>query len=234
MKRRHRHMPISSSQLNNIWRWLFYTAGVIFILGFIFLVLFNTKFTDKINLQLNSSMKVETLSNAITQSEDELKNKEDELKNKIDELSKINESSNKLIEESSKINDDISQLQNVVAEQKDSFVTVTTYAANSSGNGYAPGNCTYYVKELRPDLPNDLGNANQWYANAKADGFKVGTKPKIGAVGVSYEGWAGHVVYVSKIKKNGNIVITEMNYGGLWNKNTREVSPSSFVYIYSL
>lgn len=233
MKRKHR--PIfTSSQLLTMGRWLFYTAGVLFILGFIFLVLFNTKFTEKLNIGLNSSMKVETLSNAITQSEDELKNKEDELKNKIDELSKINESSNKLIEESSKINDDISQLQTVVAEQKDSFVTVTASAPGSAGNQYAPGNCTYYVKQMRPDLPNDLGNANQWYVNAKADGFKVGSKPKVGAVGVSYEGWAGHVVYVQKLKKNGNIIISEMNYMGLWNKNTREVSPSSFVYIYSL
>lgn len=215
-------------------RWLFYTAGVFFVLAFIFLVLINSNFTDKIHLQLGSTMKMETLSSAITQSENELKNKNDEIKQKIDELSEINESSNKLIEESTKINNDISQLQNVVAEQKDSFVTVTTYAANSSGNGYAPGNCTYYVKEMRPDLPNDLGNANQWYVNAKAEGFKVGSKPKIGAVGVSYEGWAGHVVYVQKIKKNGNIIISEMNYMGLWNKNTREVSPSSFVYIYSL
>lgn len=234
MKRRHRPTIFSSSQLLTMGRWLFYTTGVLFVLAFIFLVLFNTKFTDKINLQLNSSMKVETLSSAITESQNELKNKDEELKSKIDELSDINESSNEILEETTKITEDISKLQNVVTEQKDSFVTVTSYANNSAGNQYAPGYCTYYVKEMRPDLPNDLGNANQWYVNAKAEGFKVGSKPKIGAVGVSYEGWAGHVVYVQKIKKNGNIVISEMNYMGLWNKNTREVSPSSFVYIYSL
>lgn len=234
MKQRHRPMSINTSRVNDLWRWLFYTVGVIFLVGFIFLILYGTKYSESINLELGSTMKTTTLANAITESQESLKNKDSEIKEKIDKLSEINKSSNDIIAEASKLNDDIVQLQSIVAEQKDSIVTVARYAPGSQGNQYAPGYCTYYVKQMRPDLPNDLGNANQWYSNAKAEGYKVGSKPKVGAVGVSYEGWAGHVVYVQKLKKNGNVVISEMNYMGLWNKNTREVSPSSFVYIYSL
>ncbi len=40
------------------------------------------------------------------------------------------------------------------------FVKVTRYAGNASGNNYAAGNCTWYVKSRRADIPNNLGNAN--------------------------------------------------------------------------
>lgn len=111
------------------------------------------------------------------------------------------------------------------------IMRISTYAPNSAGNGYTPGQCTYYVKNRRPDIGNNWGNANAWYHSAQAQGFKTGSIAKVGAIGVSYEGWAGHVVYVESV--NGEMVtISEMNYGGPWQMNTRTVHQSSFVYIY--
>ncbi len=114
---------------------------------------------------------------------------------------------------------------------KSMFVRVTTYAGNSAGNSYAPGNCTWYAKSKRPDLPNFLGNANNWYNNAAAQGFNVGTAPKKGAVGQAVSGM--HVVYVEGVSLDGSTVtISEMNYGGLYRMNTRTVPASQFIYIY--
>lgn len=100
------------------------------------------------------------------------------------------------------------------------------------GNWYADGNCTWYVKDKRADLPNDLGDAHSWYASAQAYGLPTGVDPWIGAVGVSFDGSLGHVVYVEAVNDDGTIVISEMNYGGLYNTNTRTVPASDFVYIY--
>lgn len=122
-----------------------------------------------------------------------------------------------------------------LAEIKNMFVHVTRYAGNSAGNLYAPGNCTWYVKDRRPDLPNNLGNANTWYARAAAMGWNVGSTPKKGAVGTTTAGWAGHVVYVEGVSLDGQYVtISEMNYGGLYSMNTRTVHFSEFNYIYEL
>ncbi len=122
-----------------------------------------------------------------------------------------------------------------LAEIKNMFVHVTRYAGNSSGNLYAPGNCTWYVKDRRPDLPNNLGNANTWYARAASMGWNVGSTPKKGAVGTTTAGGWGHVVYVDGVSLDGQYVtISEMNYGGLYSMNTRTVHYSEFNYIYEL
>lgn len=105
-------------------------------------------------------------------------------------------------------------------------------APNSGGNTYAAGNCTWYAKSKRPDLPNRMGNAMFWYAAAKANGFKTGTVAKTRAVGVSFAGWAGHVVYVEKWLGDGQILISEMNAEGLYVQSSRIASESEFVYIY--
>lgn len=108
---------------------------------------------------------------------------------------------------------------------------VAPQSFNSSGNLYAPGNCTWYVKNRRGDLPNNLGNANMWYYNASSMGMAVGSTPRVGAVGTTTAGGLGHVVYVEAV--NGDMVtISEMNYGGLYNMNTRTVHFSEFLYVY--
>jgi surface antigen len=120
-------------------------------------------------------------------------------------------------------------------ELKKMFVRVDRYASNSAGNTYAPGNCTWYAKSRRPDLPNSLGNANTWYYRAQALGWNVGSTPKKGAVATTTAGGLGHVAIVDGVSLDGQFVtITEMNYRGLYSMNTRTVHYTEFKYIYEL
>lgn len=107
--------------------------------------------------------------------------------------------------------------------------TLTRYVG--SGGGYAYGYCTYYVA-LRRSVPGGWGNANTWYYNAQASGFRVGSVPVAGAIAWTGAGYYGHVAYVESV--SGNMVtISEMNYNGGWNRVTsRTVPASSFRYIY--
>lgn len=131
--------------------------------------------------------------------------------------------------------EEVQQLKDQVANLDDMFVHINKYAANSGGNSYAPGNCTWYVKSMRPDIGNFWGNANTWYQNAKAQGWNVGDLPKKGAIAATTKGWAGHVAYVTGVSLDRKwVTIREMNYGGLYNMNTRTVYYTEFNYIYEL
>lgn len=101
-----------------------------------------------------------------------------------------------------------------------------------AGNTYDAGYCTWYVKNRRPDLPNNLGNANTWYSRAAAQGYAVGSTPRAGAVGTTTAGDLGHVIYVERVNGDGSITISEMNYAGLYSQRTRTASASEFAYIY--
>ena len=104
---------------------------------------------------------------------------------------------------------------------------------HSTPNRYVKGQCTWYAKKRRPDLPNGLGNANTWYVRAGVKGFSVGSKPRVGAVGTTTQGRYGHVVYVERVYRNGKIRISEMNFnGGVGVVHKRTVAASQFRYIY--
>jgi surface antigen len=108
-------------------------------------------------------------------------------------------------------------------------IALTHYAF--SGNGYAIGYCTYYVASRRA-IPSNWGNANQWYYNAQASGFSVGSVPVPGAIAWTGAGYYGHVAYVESVS-GGMVTVSEMNFNGNWNRVTsRTVSASSFRYIY--
>lgn len=96
------------------------------------------------------------------------------------------------------------------------------------GNTYALFNCTFYVKSRRPDLPNNLGNANTWVIRAAAQGWPTGRIPKAGAVGQH----AMHVIYVEAVYDNGTILISELNYDYHGSFRQRLASASDFMYIY--
>lgn len=103
-------------------------------------------------------------------------------------------------------------------------------------NLYVAGNCTWYVKEKVPYVPNRWGNAKSWLASAQKSGFDTGSDPREGAIGVSFEGYYGHVVYVESINKDGSVTISEMNnsaLGGLNIVSSRTVPSTSFQYIYA-
>lgn len=107
--------------------------------------------------------------------------------------------------------------------------TGSRYVATDSSNTYVWGQCTWYAKSKRPDLPNGLGNGGQWVAIAAAMGFATGSTPRAGAIGEQ----PGHVVYVESVNKNGTVNISEMNYnGGVGVVNHRTVPASTFKYIY--
>ncbi len=134
------------------------------------------------------------------------------------------------------LKNEVESLKAEVFELQDMFVTINRYDPDSAGNRYAPGNCTSYVKQMRPDIGNSWGNANTWYYSAAAAGFKVGPKAKIGAIATTTDGWAGHVAYVERVSRDGLwVTISEMNYGyKLYNMNTRTVYYTEFQYIYEL
>lgn len=98
----------------------------------------------------------------------------------------------------------------------------------TAGNRYIRGYCTWYAKNRRPDLPNNLGNANTWVARAAAQGIPTGSTPKAGAIGQQ----GMHVVYVERVNGDGTVTVSEMNYKGLGVISSRTVPASSFKYIY--
>jgi surface antigen len=107
--------------------------------------------------------------------------------------------------------------------------SVNTYrGGNTAGNGYAYGYCTWYAKQKRPDLPNQMGNAASWVSSAQSMGIPTGSKPRAGAIGQS----GNHVVYVEKVNSDGTITVSDMNYGGWAVVTTRKVAANSHFYIY--
>jgi surface antigen len=99
---------------------------------------------------------------------------------------------------------------------------------SSAGNTYYYGYCTFYAKSRRPDLPNNLGNADTWVARAAAQGLPTGSAPRAGAIGQQ----GMHVVYVESVNSNGTVTISEMNFNGWGVVSSRTVPASTFMYIY--
>lgn len=117
----------------------------------------------------------------------------------------------------------------VTKPKASSTVTKTVVSRDTSaGNGYVAGYCTWYVKNRRPDLPNNLGNASTWVSRASAQGIGTGSAPAVGAVGQR----GNHVVYVESLNGDGTINITDMNYQALYEITSRTVNASDFSYIY--
>ncbi len=77
-------------------------------------------------------------------------------------------------------------------------------------NKFPVGWCTYYVATKRNVTWN--GDAGFWYQNASYQGYPVGPTPKVGAIMVTWESWAGHVAYVEAVNPDGSWVVTEMNW----------------------
>lgn len=105
-----------------------------------------------------------------------------------------------------------------------------SYSGGSvAGNTYGWGQCTWYAKNRRADLPNSLGNGGSWTGNAAARGYATGNVPRPGAIAEI----PGHVMYVESVNKNGTVNISEMNFnGGVGVVNHRTIPASSATYIY--
>ena len=100
---------------------------------------------------------------------------------------------------------------------------------STSGNSYSPGYCTWYVKNMRPELPNNLGNADAWAYNAVRYGLTVSNSPTVGAVAVAIN--YGHVSIVTAVH-GSTVTVSEMNFVK-WNVISTRIAPiSEFNYIY--
>src|ERR1700721_1146727 len=115
---------------------------------------------------------------------------------------------------------DLSVLADPSATGPDTDVYLYTGQA-ASNDGYAFGNCTYWVSLLRAQMgkpiPNNWGNAITWSVNAQADGYLVDHTPSYSAimVDVNAPGGLGHVAFVESIDpSNAGWTISEMNRVG--------------------
>ena len=79
-----------------------------------------------------------------------------------------------------------------------------------AGTGFPVGWCTYYVATWRNVTWR--GDAGWWYDNARAQGYAVGSTPKVGAIMVTWESYLGHVAYVESVNADGSWTVSEMNY----------------------
>ena len=86
------------------------------------------------------------------------------------------------------------------------------FAASYGYNGYDYGWCTWYVAS-KINVPTNWGNANTWDDRARATpGWTVSNTPRVGAIGQSNRGWAGHVAVVEQISADGSqIKYSDMN-----------------------
>lgn len=114
-----------------------------------------------------------------------------------------------------------------------------------SGNMYAVGQCTWYVKSVAPWAGTYWGNGCQWGASAAADGFQVDGTPTAGSIVVFAQGQSvgtwnadpsyGHVAYVQSYNASNNtITITQggMGFPTPTGPNTATLSASGLQYIH--
>lgn len=102
----------------------------------------------------------------------------------------------------------------------------------SGGNRFAFGYCTWYVANRRP-VP-WLGNAIEWWPNARAFGYSEGRTPVAGSILVENLSSFGHVAYVESVGPT-SFVISEMNYSAWDVIDSRTVSisdPAIIGFIY--
>ena len=110
----------------------------------------------------------------------------------------------------------------------------------STGNTYAAGNCTWYVKDVFKARMGDWwGNAKDWAANASREGLQVDDQPVANlTIAVFAPGSAGadanygHVAVVIGVSGD-HVTVKEMNgAAGLGKTSTRTIPKSAASYIH--
>lgn len=81
---------------------------------------------------------------------------------------------------------------------------------------YDFGECTWGACQFAPWVPEHLGNATDWAANAGALGYQLTLAPTVGAVVVYAAGGGyssfGHVGVVAAVYGPGSFLVHEMNF----------------------
>lgn len=117
---------------------------------------------------------------------------------------------------------------------------VTQGAYSSTGNTYASGQCTWYVKDIFKARMGDYwGNAKDWTTSAQREGVPVDNNPIANqTIAVFAPGSAGadatygHVAVVIGVSGD-NVTIKEMNgAAGIGKTNTRIIPKSAATYIH--
>lgn len=116
-------------------------------------------------------------------------------------------------------------------------------AANNArydASSYPVGECTWGVKSQLSWVGPYWGDAKQWLASARAEGFSTGSTPQVGAIAVWTGGYYGHVAVVTAVQSSTSIQVVESNYmgrryignhrGGYFNPTT--TSEGAVYYIY--
>jgi surface antigen len=85
------------------------------------------------------------------------------------------------------------------------------------------GWCTWYVS-TRFNVT-WLGDAYQWYGNAHAQGYPVGSAPQVGSIMVTWESGLGHVSYVDAVYPDGSWLVSEANFRGFGVTDQRTIKP---------
>jgi len=128
------------------------------------------------------------------------------------------------------------------ASQPNGYSGPISYGGGGSTAGYPFGSCTWGAARLSWDNVTYLGNAKDWFWNARARGMATGYTPRVGATvvyqpGVQGASGLGHVAHVVAVYGNGTFEVEEMSYygyGGGWgifSYRTSWVQPGvSFIY----
>jgi len=97
--------------------------------------------------------------------------------------------------------------------------------ANSNGNNFYYGQCTYWASMRYHQLAGVWipwqGNANQWAGGAARNGWVVSSTPKLHSIivlqaFVQGAGYYGHVAIVEGINPDGSVLTSNWNWGGAW------------------
>jgi LysM repeat protein len=104
-------------------------------------------------------------------------------------------------------------------------LTIGAPVGKYPATGFPWGWCTWYVATRRP-VP-WRGNAIEWYGNARAMGFPVGSQPRAGAIMVTTESLIGlgHVSYVEQVYPDGSWLVSEMHYVAFGVTDQRLIHP---------
>ena len=108
----------------------------------------------------------------------------------------------------------VSTPSNSSSSSSSSSSSAASNNARYDASSYPVGECTWGVKSQLSWVGPYWGNANQWVASARAEGFSVGTTPQVGAVAVWGGGAYGHVAVVTAVESSTNIQVSESNYMG--------------------
>ena len=108
----------------------------------------------------------------------------------------------------------VSTPSNSSSSSSSSSSSAASNNARYDASSYPVGECTWGVKSQLSWVGPYWGNANQWVASARAEGFSVGTTPQVGAVAVWGGGAYGHVAVVTAVESSTNIQVSESNYLG--------------------